>query len=195
MEQRRIVLTGGPGAGKTAALELARRALCGHVDVVREAATVVFGGGFPRETSEPALRAEQRAIYHVQRELEALGASHEKATTLLCDRGTVDALAYWPGEERRFFADVGTSYEAELSRYDLVIHLRPPTEGNGYHTNLVRIESASEAARLDARIERAWQGHPRRVFIESSRDFVEKVTRVIARIREELPEACRYGHT
>ena len=32
-------------------------------------------------------------------------------------------------------------------------------------------------------------------FIESSRDFVEKVTRVIARIREELPEACRYGHT
>jgi predicted ATP-binding protein involved in virulence len=32
---KRIVITGGPGAGKTAVLELARRDLCKHIDVLR----------------------------------------------------------------------------------------------------------------------------------------------------------------
>ena len=48
-QQRRVVLTGGPGAGKTALLELIRQSFCAHVRVLPEAASVVFGGGFPRE--------------------------------------------------------------------------------------------------------------------------------------------------
>ena len=35
--RRRVVLTGGPGAGKTAVLELVRRTLCEHLVVVPEA--------------------------------------------------------------------------------------------------------------------------------------------------------------
>jgi predicted ATPase len=42
---RRIVLTGGPGAGKTATLEMIKHAFCEHVRVLPEAATIVFGGG------------------------------------------------------------------------------------------------------------------------------------------------------
>ena len=53
---RRIVLTGGPGAGKTAVLELIRQAFCVHVRVLSEAAGIVFGGGFPRE-DDPACPA------------------------------------------------------------------------------------------------------------------------------------------
>lgn len=37
-ERRRVVLTGGPGAGKTAVLELIRRSFCEHVKVLPEAA-------------------------------------------------------------------------------------------------------------------------------------------------------------
>ena len=48
-ERRRVVLTGGPGAGKTAVLELIRQSFCTHVKVLPEAAGIVFGGGFPRE--------------------------------------------------------------------------------------------------------------------------------------------------
>lgn len=62
-----VVITGGPGAGKTAVLELARRSLGRHVLVLPEAAGIVFGGGFP---SEAAQRASQRAIFHIQRETE-----------------------------------------------------------------------------------------------------------------------------
>jgi DNA helicase TIP49 (TBP-interacting protein) len=51
----RVVLTGGPGAGKTAVLEVIRRALCRHVHVLPESAGILFGGGFPRG-SAPALR-------------------------------------------------------------------------------------------------------------------------------------------
>ncbi len=40
---RRIVLTGGPGAGKTALLELIRQSFCEHVTVLPEAASVIFG--------------------------------------------------------------------------------------------------------------------------------------------------------
>ena len=51
----RIVLTGGPGAGKTAVLELVRQHFCEHVHVLSEAASVVFGGGFPRGPDTPTL--------------------------------------------------------------------------------------------------------------------------------------------
>ena len=46
--RRRIVMTGGPGAGKTAVLELVRVHFCEHIKVLNEAASIVFGGGFPR---------------------------------------------------------------------------------------------------------------------------------------------------
>lgn len=49
-DARLVVVTGGPGAGKTAVLELAARSFCEHVAILPEAATIVFGGGFPRHT-------------------------------------------------------------------------------------------------------------------------------------------------
>jgi hypothetical protein len=67
---RRVVLTGGPGAGKTAVLELIRLFFCEHVKTLAEAAGIVFGGRFPRSDSPPLRQAAQRAIYHVQRELD-----------------------------------------------------------------------------------------------------------------------------
>jgi AAA domain len=98
-KRRRVVLTGGPGAGKTALLELIRQSFCAHVKVLPEAASVVFGGGFPREDDPTCRRAAQRAIFYVQRELEIAGDSHNPAI-VLCDRGTLDGLAYWPGLRR-----------------------------------------------------------------------------------------------
>ena len=40
-----MVLTGGPGAGKTAVLEVVRRTFCEHVTVLPEAASILFMGG------------------------------------------------------------------------------------------------------------------------------------------------------
>jgi hypothetical protein len=54
--RKRVVLTGGPGAGKTAVLELARQYFCKHVLVLPEAAGILFGGGFPRRACRPSAR-------------------------------------------------------------------------------------------------------------------------------------------
>ena len=187
---RRIVLTGGPGAGKTAILELIRQSFCDHVEVLPESASIVFGGGFPRAGDAARLRAAQRAIFYVQRELEA-AAEASNPVIVLCDRGTVDGVAYWPGEQD-FWGSIGTTLEEQLRRYDAVIHLRTPAAADGYNQqNPLRIESATEALRIDARIAHAWEPHPRRFVVEASSVFLDKAARALEILRGELPECCR----
>jgi predicted ATPase len=190
-DRRRVVLTGGPGAGKTALLELVRQSFCSHVRVLPEAAGVVLGGGFPREPDVACQRAAQRAIYYVQRELEVTGDSHD-AAIVLCDRGTIDGVAYWPGAADEFWASFGTTLDRELARYDAVIHLRTPTVEQGYnHKNPLRTESAATAAEIDERIALAWESHPRRFVVESSADFLDKAGRALEILSGQLPECCR----
>lgn len=190
-ERRRVVLTGGPGAGKTALLELIRQSFCAHVKVLPEAAGVVFGGGFPRENDDGCRRAAQRAIFHIQRELEAVGDVHNPAI-VLCDRGTVDGVAYWPGPAEEFWAAVGTTLDREFSRYDAVLHLRTPALEHGYnHQNPLRTESAATAFEIDARIAHAWASHPRLSTVESSSDFLDKAARALEILRAEMPACCK----
>lgn len=80
------MLTGGPGGGKTTAADLFRRELGERVVVVPEAATLVFSGGFPRCPAPPELLSAQRAIYHVQRNLEDVQSARFPDRILLCDR-------------------------------------------------------------------------------------------------------------
>jgi predicted ATPase len=189
--RKRIVLTGGPGAGKTAVLELVRQAFCQHMKVLPEAASLLFGGGFPRGESAGERRATQRAIYYVQRELERSADEAGRPAIVLCDRGTVDGVAYWPGPGE-LWTEVGVSPAEELARYDAVLHLRTPSAASGYnYRNPVRVESAEEAARIDERILRAWEGHPRRYIVESTMDFLEKAHRAIEALRGELPPCCQ----
>ena len=190
-ERRRVVLTGGPGAGKTALLELIRQSFCSHVKVLPEAAGVVFGGGFPREDDPACRRAAQRAIFYVQRELENAGDSHNPAI-VLCDRGTVDGLAYWPGAPEEFWSSLDTTLDEELGRYHAVIHLRTPAVEHGYnHQNPLRTESPARAAEIDARIAQAWASHSRRFIVESSSDFLDKAARALEILRGELPGCCQ----
>ena len=188
---RRVVLTGGPGAGKTAVLELIRLFFCEHVKTLPEAAGIVFGGRFPRSDSPSLRQPAQRAIYHIQRELESV-ADTEDAAVVLCDRGTVDCAAYWIGAGD-LFSSVGTTHAAEMARYDAVIHLRTPTSPDAYNRdNPLRIESIEEAAAVDVRLAAQWSEHPRRFVIEPTEDFLHKAARALALLRDEVPECCRH---
>jgi hypothetical protein len=165
---------------------------CDHVVVLPEAAGIVFGGGFPRRPSDIGREAAQRTIFRVQRELERLAIEERTAAVILCDRGTIDGAAYWPGDLDSFFRDNGTSEQAELARYSAVVDLRTPLATNGYnHSNALRIESAAEAAAIDATILDLWKEHPRRHVVESTSDFLEKVAQVMALVRDEVPDCCR----
>jgi predicted ATPase len=184
------VLTGGPGAGKTAVLEVIRKAMCHHVHVLPESAGILFGGGFPRGRAPELRRPAQRAIFYVQRELEATVHAEDFAI-VLCDRGTIDGLAYWPGPED-MLPTLGTSLDEQLARYHAVIHLRTPRDGAGYNfDNPLRIESPIEAAEIDERIAAVWERHPRYFAVPATTDFIAKTRRAIELVEGELPACCR----
>jgi predicted ATPase len=190
-DARLVVVTGGPGAGKTALLELVRGHFCAHVAVLPEAAGIVFGGGFPRRATDLGRRAGQRAILHVQREMEGLVKAEQRAALVLCDRGTLDGLAYWPGPPDELLEAIASSRESELSRYAAVLHLRTPPLSSYNHRNPLRTESAAEAAAIDERIAAAWRGHPRLHQVDHAPRFLQKVARALELIRQEIPSCCR----
>jgi hypothetical protein len=51
----------------------------------------------------------------------------------LCDRRTVDGLAYWPDTSRRLLADDADPRRGE-GRYQIIIRLRALSGDQGYHT-------------------------------------------------------------
>lgn len=191
----RIVLTGGPGGGKTTAADLFRREIGDLVVSVPEAATMLFTGGFPRPDAPLAIVAAQRAIYHVQRNLEDLQAARFPGRILLCDRGTVDGAAYWPdnngdGESDEFFEEMGTTLEAELARYDAVIFFQTAAAGGDSieGNNPVRIEGAKEAIALDRELYKLWSRHPRFVMVPHNRSFFKKITFGLASIESMVAQ-------
>jgi len=173
----RIVLTGGPGGGKTTAADLFRREIGERVVVVPEAATLLFSGGFPRTTDTRARKAAQQAIYHVQTQLENVQSALYPDRILLCDRGTVDGAAYWPDDPDGFFAAVGTTEEAELARYDAVLFFESAAVGNiGIEGgNPTRIETNAQAVALDQRLRAIWSKHPRFAVVPHHPSFVKKI--------------------
>jgi predicted ATPase len=173
----RVVVTGGPGGGKTTAIDLFRREIGEEVVVVPEAATILYVGGFPR-AGEPGVRfATQRAIYQVQKNLEDAQSAHYKSRILLCDRGTIDGAAYWPGEPHEFFAHVGTSLAEELDRYDAVLFFETAAVGGiGIEGgNPARVESLQEAIELDRKLRSLWAAHPRFTFVPHNSSFIKKI--------------------
>jgi predicted ATPase len=185
------VLTGGPGAGKTAVLELVKKSFCQHVMVLPESAGIVFGGGFPRRSDITSSQSAQRAIFYVQRELEN-AAEGQNPAVILCDRGTVDGGAYWSGKPD-LWTSVGTTLATQISRYSAVIHLRVPSADRGYdHSNPLRVEDADEAARIDRHIGSLWEKHPSYFSIEPQAAFIEKAARVLDVLKMQVPECCRH---
>lgn len=174
----RIVLTGGPGGGKTTAADLFRREIGERVVIVPEAATILFQGGFPRSREPDAMRLAQTTIFHVQQKLEDVQASLYPGRTLLCDRGTVDGAAYWPGSTHDYFKAVGTTLEKELRRYDAVIFFETAAVGGTSIEggNPIRNESLEEAVKLDARLRALWVPHPRFILVPNNPSFFKKIS-------------------
>src|SRR5262245_36121230 len=108
---RRIAITGGPGAGKTTLWRALVAANAERVVGVPEVATLLLSHVFPSVRCESERHAVQRAIFHVQRELEDVHAGRAQPhQVLLCDRGTVDGGGYWPAGHQAFFRALSTAW-------------------------------------------------------------------------------------
>ena len=79
IKHKKIALTGGPNSGKTTALTILKETFGPQVELVREAATMVFSGGFPRQDNSRAhIEAAQKIIFVATREMEELAQELKK---------------------------------------------------------------------------------------------------------------------
>ena len=187
----RIVLTGGPGGGKTTAADLFRREIGEKVVIVPETATMLFTGGFPRVGAPEARAATQRAIFHTQRALEDLQGALYPDRVLLCDRGTIDGVAFWPEEAPEgFFETMGSSLDRELGRYDAVIFFESAAVGDisVEGGNPARTETNEEARTLDIRLREVWSKHPNFFFVPHSTSFFAKLQSGLSRLQTIVDE-------
>lgn len=185
---KRIALTGGPNGGKTTALSVLKETFGSKIELVPEAATMIFSGGFPRKDgSREHVETAQRLIYFSSVHLEDLAMQTSHADIVVCDRGTVDGAVYWPGGIEDFFKSMNTSLEAEMARYDAVIHLSPPLKAEFYQSTRVRTETLEEAARIDRKILKIWETHPNRLVIPSMNHYFQKAELIKNFVETLLP--------
>ena len=180
MALSRIVVTGGPGAGKTSVWRALTASHRGRLAPVPEVATLMFQHVFPGVQSLAERRAVQRAIFEVQRNLEAVHESRRGPDqVLLCDRGVPDGAGYWPEGPAAFFETMRADWEAEILRYDAVLFLETAAAG-GFSIaagNEVRNETLEAAVQVDQQLRAVWRAHPNCVFIAHETEFEAKLAR------------------
>lgn len=182
---RKIAITGGPSGGKTTLIEALKKEFGQKVKIVPEAASILYKGGFPRIKSYDGYFHAQKAIYATQKELEDLRCKTNPDALIVCDRGSLDSLAYWPDNEEHFYETVHSDRKKELARYDWIIHLDTATEPDYDSSNPIRTEDFHEALLLNEKIKKSWEGHPQRIIITAENDFftkMRKATNVIQAI-------------
>lgn len=194
----RIVLTGGPCAGKSTALVRVQQHLEMHgVKVYRvpEAATLLLGGGIlVKDMPLSHMVSFQRGIIRIQLAMEEAFDHYAKTegrkAVLLCDRGVVDGAAYLPRHvwEELLVEEGLDEVELRERRYTAVVHLVTAAHGledrYSTHSNVVRYEDASGARDVDERLRHAWLGHPRLCIIDTHPDFEIKLHRVVCAISD-----------
>ncbi|MFT6987982.1 MAG: putative ATPase [Psychromonas sp.] len=186
--KRRIVVTGGPGGGKTTALDLFRRELKDKISSVPEAATMIFSSGIERSLDNKVICAQQIAIFNLQRNLEDVQRKMHPDSLIICDRGCLDGLAYWPGSEEEFFKIMNSSLSEELERYDAVIFFETAAKSGQEikSNNPIRNESEQTAIILDQRLQKIWSQHPNFNLVASSESFIKKVMFGISTIQNVI---------
>lgn len=181
--RRKIAITGGPSGGKTTLIDALQRDMGQLIASVPEAASILYRGGFPRRHGTRLQKHVQKAIYFTQFELESIFEEESPNKLIICDRGSIDGLAYWPGSKESFFETLDTSLAQEYSRYDWVLHLdTAPIDNYDVH-NPIRIETFAEAIEVNNRILNAWSGHPQRIIIKNQQDFFSKMSLCVKIVR------------
>ena len=197
---KKIVLTGGPCAGKTTALVKITEYFSGFgykVFNVPEVPTIYSTAGWNYLTPNRDLYYQgERAILETQLALEdqfmKLAEVCEKPVLVVCDRGAMDISAYIKPEEwDEITRMAGTNSEALRQSYDAVLHLVSAADGAEQYyttaTNATRYEQANEeglriARELDKKVIKAWTGHPHLRVINNHDDFENKLNRVLSEI-------------
>lgn len=200
MQITKIVITGGPCAGKSTAMSWIQNAFTekGYaVLFVPETATELITGGVTPWGCGTNTDF-QKCLFQLQLEKErvfeqaAKSMSKEKVL-IVCDRGALDNKAYMDAVEFANVLDSVQMSEVELrDNYDAVFHLVTAAKGaEAFYTtanNSARTETVEEASALDDKLIAAWTGHPHLRVIDNATDFEDKMKRLITEISSFLGE-------
>ncbi len=191
----RIVITGGPCAGKTTAfarIESELSALGYKVFVVPETFSEMYSGGIKLweykniDFQDMLFRTQfyKEEIYN-----EAARKCREKNVVILYDRGLIDGLAYTDVDDvAKIFERNNVTLNVLMNRYDAVIHMITAADGAeeiylaNMKSNVARYEDVESAIITDRALKNVWTGHPHLRIVDNSTNFSEKITRVMSEI-------------
>lgn len=199
---KKIVLTGGPCAGKSTALSRIESYLLDKgyaVLIVAESATELIHGGIRPFGNQAIYGFDFQGIildYQLNKEksyeqaanlLEATG----RDVVIIYDRGVLDNKAYLDYLGWQKLLKTRGLKESDLQEnYDLVIHMVTAALGaeDAYtlQNNQARTETVDEAKELDNRTMQAWSGHQNLKIIDNSCSFNEKINNVLEECLKSL---------
>jgi len=199
----KIVLTGGPAAGKTTLISRIlnefKQENGWRVITIPETATELisgfgirpFGGCMSMLAFQDFVIADQ--LHKERLALKAAEVVEEENILIIYDRALMDDKAYITDEQ---FKEVlarfdGLTEERVLEGYDAVLHLVTCAKGAEFAYNLgneARTESLEYAREMDDRTLRAWRGHPNLSIIDNAINFEDKMNRAIRAIYAILGE-------
>ncbi|MBR4711442.1 MAG: AAA family ATPase [Clostridia bacterium] len=201
---RKIVVTGGPCAGKTTGLSWIQNTFSQRgwkVLFVPETATELITGGvcpwtcgtnLDYQIGQMRLQVTKEDIFRT-----AADSMPDSRILIVCDRGALDNKAYMTQEE--FNAVLARLHldEVELrDSYDAVFHLETAAKGvveaYTFANNAARYETPEEACALDDRLIAAWTGHPHLRVIGNDTNFEGKLQRLLSEISSALGEPETY---
>lgn len=194
----KIVLTGGPCAGKTSALKKIKETFEKDykVLIINETATELINSGISPVNLFSVYDFQyyilKNQIYKEKLIEDAVKKMpNDIKCIIICDRGCMDNKAFLnDGEFEKMLKKIKLNEQEILSKYDLVIHLVTIADGNeNMYTNKnnnARFHDKKEALILDKKIIDAWKNHKNLKIIDNSTDFENKVKKVIKEIENHL---------
>lgn len=200
MKVFKIVLTGGPRAGKSDILIAIKEHLEKKEDtqviIVPETATLLSDNGIKPPKEKHNTLIFQDIVYTVQLAKENAAAKSIKMLPpylnvyVIHDRGIMDNRAYLTDAEFENIIKRYNNYELRiLDNYDLVFGLSSSAHLKGQYetnSNKARFESEKEAQILDKRTLNTWMLHRNYQIIDPTEDFNDKINI----IKKQLDDFC-----
>lgn len=199
----RIVLTGGPAAGKTTLISRILKEFSADdgwkVITIPETATELISGFGIRPFGNCLSMLDFQyfvvsdQLHKEQLALKAAEMVPEDKVLIIYDRAILDDKAYMSDED---FVNIlnyfGTNEEKVLAGYDAVLHLVTCAKGAEFAYNFgnaARYESVEVAREKDDLTLRAWNRHPSLFVIDNSVNFEDKINRAIAQIYQVIGQS------
>ena len=193
---KRIVLTGGPGSGKTTIIEKIKSVYESQglkVVIIPETATELINEGMGFSDGLISLLDFQELVLRLQLAKEMVAERYSEMNKqdvlIVYDRGTIDNTAYISKEEfdeilRRLGNNV--DYAKLINKYDLVINLVGRKDFYTTANNKARSESADVAIELGKKTLQSWVGHKDLRIVQPKDNIDDKIHEVLNIINELL---------